>query len=201
MSKPSEILADPRVFDDLFAKEVQFDGDVEVYLNLHKLKVAPDSDERVEKVWSVKDPKSGRVLGHARRLVLTDVSFWVNEGGRQRVLETGRKTVHAQVRGKVLFDPEFRFPPGGTTISYNPKMAPWFKDASGNPVYGADMVEFPDVSVVGNTRFVAYNPVFDPPLKVLERIRKNHERLERLKGKNPEKASVLDMVAAFVESL
>lgn len=47
---------------------------VDAYWNLHR------------KCYSVRSPKTRRVLGHSHRLVLGDVTFRVSEAGRQRVL-------------------------------------------------------------------------------------------------------------------
>jgi len=43
----------------------------------------------------------GRVVAHARAVLLTGVAFKVSEAGRQRVLTTGRKNVHAGLVGDV----------------------------------------------------------------------------------------------------
>lgn len=62
---------------------------VRVYRNLHKPGV----------IYSVADARSGLVLGYADNVLLSAPSFKVSEYGRQRVLETGRKNVHAFVYG------------------------------------------------------------------------------------------------------
>ena len=41
----------------------------------------------------------GRVIKHVHRILLVDCKFIVNEAGRQRVLKTGSKNVHAWVDG------------------------------------------------------------------------------------------------------
>ena len=64
-----------------------------VYYNLHK------------KVWSVRameGPDKGRVIQHARTVVLQDATAKVSEAGRQRVLREGRKNVHAGMVGTLL---------------------------------------------------------------------------------------------------
>lgn len=61
-----------------------------VYFNLHK------------KVWSVKaleGRNKGRVIAHADKVLLRDVTFKVSEAGRQRVIREGRKNVHAGAVG------------------------------------------------------------------------------------------------------
>ena len=61
-----------------------------VYFNLHKRR------------WSLKamdGPSKGRVVAHADKVLLRDCVFRVSEAGRQRVLQTKRKAVHAGVVG------------------------------------------------------------------------------------------------------
>lgn len=61
---------------------------VDVYYNLRT------------QLWSVRDATTThKVIGHASSLVLDGVTFRVNESGRQRVLATKQKNVHAYVRG------------------------------------------------------------------------------------------------------
>ena len=60
---------------------------VEVYWNLHK------------KVWSVRH--KGRVIAHRKTVDLYDVKWVVQPAGRKRVLNEGRKNVHAFARGKL----------------------------------------------------------------------------------------------------
>lgn len=52
-------------------------------------------------MWSVSCPKSGLVLCHCTSIILLDAVFPVSETGRQRVLETRHKNVHAVIRGRV----------------------------------------------------------------------------------------------------
>lgn len=51
-------------------------------------------------VWSVRDTKTGRVVLHTENILLQDVEFVVGQAGRKRVIEEGRKNVHAGVRGR-----------------------------------------------------------------------------------------------------
>lgn len=57
----------------------------EVYWNLHK------------RLFSLR--QNGRVVAHMGKLCLTDVTFRVQPAGRERVRRTGRKNVHAYVKG------------------------------------------------------------------------------------------------------
>lgn len=47
--------------------------------------------------------QGGKVVAHAKTVLLHDVRFIVSEAGRQRVLRTGRRNVHAFVRGFVRY--------------------------------------------------------------------------------------------------
>jgi hypothetical protein len=107
---------------------------VRVYLNIHKTRAAGHP------VYSIKDKRSGLVVGHADHIVLADAAFVVSEAGRQRVLREGRKNVHAFVEG-VLADGEH--PEGGwTAITYNPLKYTSFVDVDTmQPVRSADLVE------------------------------------------------------------
>jgi hypothetical protein len=63
---------------------------VQVYFNLHK------------KVFSIRDMKTRRVIGHSSLVHLENVKFKVSQAGRKRVLDTKRKNVHAFVEGDLL---------------------------------------------------------------------------------------------------
>ena len=62
-----------------------------VYFNLHK---------KVFSVRALEGSNKGRVIAHADKLTLTDVTFKVSEAGRQRVLRECKKNVHAGVVGQ-----------------------------------------------------------------------------------------------------
>lgn len=66
---------------------------VYVYFNLHK------------KCWSIKalsGNQKGRVVAHADAVDLKDCTFKVSEAGRQRVVRTKQKNVHAGVVGELM---------------------------------------------------------------------------------------------------
>ena len=111
--------------------------------------------------WSIRareGQRRGRVIGHATQLSLTAVDMKVSEAGRQRVLETGRKNVHAGLAGILTgavylnagycedLDPvettatqqqDFWGTPA--RVSYNPRKGPTFVDCqTGAPVYRAN---------------------------------------------------------------
>lgn len=60
-----------------------------VYRNLHR------------KCYSVKSMQTGRVLFHADDITLVNVKFRVGKAGRERVLRTKQKNVHAGVVGYI----------------------------------------------------------------------------------------------------
>lgn len=61
-----------------------------VYYNLHK------------HVFSLKNNKTKKVEGRSRAVLMKDCVFKVSEKGRQRVLKTQQKNVHAGVLGEVV---------------------------------------------------------------------------------------------------
>jgi len=61
---------------------------IEFYWNLHK------------RTFSVRDPKTRKVIGHQDEITMKSPSFRVSEAGRQRVLREKAKNVHAVVRGE-----------------------------------------------------------------------------------------------------
>ncbi len=67
------------------------------------------------KTWSVKEPKGRQsVIGHVFGMVLKDARFTVRAGGNKVVLETGEKTVHAWVDGKIVASS----PPDSVSVSH-----------------------------------------------------------------------------------
>lgn len=82
---------------------------VKVYRNLTK------------KCYSVMDPKTGRVVAHSFAVCLKDVTFQVQQAGRERVLREKKKFVHAFVIGTVCIEQPV-WEEGFTTFAmkYNP---------------------------------------------------------------------------------
>lgn len=76
------------------------------YWNLHK------------KCYSVK--YGGRVIFHARELLLRGVEFKVSEAGRQRVLKEKKKNVHAFVAAEQIIRDGFTKPWSCMQVKYNP---------------------------------------------------------------------------------
>lgn len=68
--------------------------------------------------------QNGRVVKRVHRILLTDCTFIVREAGRQRVLQEGRKNVHAFVIGKVATKGAMGIDKNGkdlpVRVTYNP---------------------------------------------------------------------------------
>ena len=89
--------------------------------------------------WSVRCTQTNRVICHAKEVQLANCSFVVNEAGRQRVLETQEKNVHAGVVGVLEafvafepasdFDAYLLFELGCREVTYNPYKYTSFVDA------------------------------------------------------------------------
>lgn len=100
------------------------------------------------KSWSVQAKvKTGRgrqhawkVVGHADRVALKGVTFKVYERGRQRVLLTGVKNVHAFVLGELIAVDQLADEQEAVwRVAYNPHYLPYFHLPSDHdaPVSGA----------------------------------------------------------------
>ena len=95
---------------------------VEVYYNLHK------------NVFSVRH--KGKVIAWGNRVTIENPEYVVREKGRQKVLEEGRKNVHAFVRGTLSDINNFKFSKIQQRLSeprevtYNPYKYDSFVDGS-----------------------------------------------------------------------
>ncbi len=98
-----------------------------VYRNLHK------------KCWSVKSRKTGRVIAHLDYLCLKMCDFKVSENGRQKVLLTKQKNVHAGVSGTIS-DPDENEICTFKKVKYNPYKYSSFVDECDKPVLYATEV-------------------------------------------------------------
>lgn len=109
---------------------------VRVYVNLHK-----------QGRFSVVDMKTGLVCGYTSSCLLKDAIFHVSESGRQKVLETKHKMVHAWVRG-IYMGSELERPENTTKeVSYNPYTQERFMDAEGNIIETAEHAFFSNKKV------------------------------------------------------
>ena len=70
--------------------DLETDLKVDIYKNLHNGK------------WSIRDRRNGRVVAHVDECAVRNAQFIVQTAGRRRVLDEGRKNVHAFVRGDLL---------------------------------------------------------------------------------------------------
>lgn len=84
----------------------------------------------------------GRVIDHMRKVALTDARFVVHPAGRARVLRTGRKNVHAFVRGELVQLPLLQVRDADCAqVRYNPKTCETFVySTSGVPIKAARKV-------------------------------------------------------------
>jgi len=105
---------------------------VEVYKNLHK------------NCWSVR--QDGKVRFHCAYVCLRDVVFVVRQRGREKVLETKRKNVHAFVKGYICPVSEANVSPAcWDGVYYNPYVAGYFVNrTTEQPV---DKAQFVDMMV------------------------------------------------------
>lgn len=100
---------------------------VQVYYNLHK------------SCWSIRDKKTRRVIDHLTALALCNCEFKVSEAGRQRVLRTKRKNVHAWVEGDYL---GIDWPASRKTsnVRYNPYQMGTFQASNGESLFESPLV-------------------------------------------------------------
>lgn len=87
---------------------------VEVYRNL-KFK------DRI--VYSIRDKKTGLVLGHATTLLLTNNCYFVvNQKGREKVVSTKKRFVHAWIEGSfgIVHVGDDKIFSDGIRVRYNP---------------------------------------------------------------------------------
>ena len=101
-----------------------------------RVKVYRNLGNNTKLKWSILDPKTGLVIGHADHVHLTEVKLIVGQWGFDRVEEEGRKNVHAYAVGKLQVERmqlEAREPYNadtglrlGEAVRYNPRKANFF---------------------------------------------------------------------------
>ena len=118
---------------------------VAIYRNLHKNCLSIQSRERVD---------YGKVIAYCKSIFVKRPKFIVREKGRLKVLEEGRKNVHAFIVGECpslkLWSSLRDIKMGGnstTKVFYNPYKYSTFVDKDGNPVHKAR-------AVVVNTNYI-----------------------------------------------
>jgi hypothetical protein len=95
---------------------------VEIYWNLHK---------DCYSVRACSGPQRGRVVAHVSSFVMKNVDLVVRQAGRRKVLETGRKNVHAFARGEWTVIPQSTLT-SGETLTYSPWKFDSFVTTSGH---------------------------------------------------------------------
>lgn len=92
------------------------------------------------KLWSVR--VDGLVIEHVCTALLYDCTFMVQERARQRVVDTGKREVHAFVRGTWRAGvTDHEVPVGYDRVTYNPHRGPYFTVMPGSlPIRVADTV-------------------------------------------------------------
>tara|TARA_Y100000114_G_scaffold52233_1_gene47734 strand:+ start:60 stop:440 length:381 start_codon:yes stop_codon:yes gene_type:complete len=118
---------------------------VAIYRNLQKNCLSVQSRERVD---------YGKVIAYCKSIFVKRPKFIVREKGRLKVLEEGRKNVHAFIVGECpslkLWSWLKDIKMGGnstTKVFYNPYKYSTFVDKDGNPVHKAR-------AVVVNTNYI-----------------------------------------------
>jgi hypothetical protein len=107
---------------------------VRVYYNLHKHTFS--IQHKVDGRWLVRD--------YADEVTLKDVTFKVSEAGRKRVIEEGRKNVHAFVIGTLVDD----IPETPVQATYNPyRFASFVEKETEAPVHAAAYARLKDRQV------------------------------------------------------
>ena len=98
--------------------------------------------------------QSGKLLASAKQVRLSGVEFMVRSSGRKRMLEHGRRNVHAYAIGQLIDyvhpeDPRTLDKIEGRGVSYHPYQYAWFTDNETQaPVTGAQMAQFEESGVV-----------------------------------------------------
>jgi hypothetical protein len=109
---------------------------VRVYVNLHK-----------QGRFSIVDMKSGLVCAYTSNCLLKDAIFHVSPSGRQKVIDTKTKMVHAWVRGiymgSDLKQPEIT----KEEVRYNPYLNEGFIDQKGIMVTNSNYAYFTNKKV------------------------------------------------------
>ena len=98
--------------------------------------------------------QSGKLLASAKQVRLSGVEFLVRSTGRKRMLESGRRNVHAYAVGQLVDyvhpkDPRTLDKIEGRGVSYHPYRYAWFVDNETQaPVTGAQVVQFEESGAV-----------------------------------------------------
>ena len=116
-----------------------------------------DRPVRVFKNWKLgcyNIMQSGKLLASARQVRLSGVEFLVRESGRKRMLERGRRNVHAYAVGRLV---DFVHPDEsrnlvqitGRGVFYNPYQFSSFVDhETRDPITAAEIAQFDESGVI-----------------------------------------------------
>jgi hypothetical protein len=91
-------------------------------------------------IKALEGPNKGRVVAHRSFVDLTAVTFKVSEAGRQRVLRTGQKNVHAGLVGQ-WNDTLVPHAESLQPVRYNPRESGEFRLSDGTPIKIAKRAE------------------------------------------------------------
>lgn len=98
--------------------------------------------------------QSGKLLTSARQVRLSGVEFLVRESGRKRMIENGRRNVHAYAVGTLV---DYVHPEesrdldkvSGRGVFYNPyKFSSFVDNETETPIMAADFAQFDESGVV-----------------------------------------------------
>ena len=84
-------------------------------------------------LWSVvalEGPDKGRVIAHKSDFIIEECSYAVQPAGNAKVRATGRKNVHAFVRGRVPSEMMVMHERNQRRVTYNPQIHEGFVDAA-----------------------------------------------------------------------
>lgn len=128
----------------LFQKSghLNHDGEVFVYYNINL------SKKLGRPLFSIKDIKTGKVIGHDDKIMIADAKLKVSDSGNKRVNLQGRKNVHAGIVGNISKEQPRVL---STPITYNPyKYKSFVKKEDETPVFKAALVSLIDRSVTAD---------------------------------------------------
>jgi hypothetical protein len=109
---------------------------VRVYVNLHK-----------QGRFSIVDMKTGLVCGYTSSCLLKDAIFHVSESGRQKVIDTKTKMVHAWVRGIFLGSDLEQPERTQKEVRYNPYLNEGFVNREGSIITTSELAYFTNKKV------------------------------------------------------
>lgn len=121
--------------ESLHGRSIKPGQKIKAYVNLHQ-----------QGRFSIVDVKTGLVCGYVENCLIEDAVFYVSDTGRERVRSSGRKLVHAWVRG-IYVDSNIHFNGCTEPVEYNPYYHEQFTDKHGFAVYGAPLALLKDKKI------------------------------------------------------